>query len=123
MNIALWIAQGLLALTFLYSGAMKSTQAKDALIAKGQTGIAPFPVPVIRIVAILEILAAIGCVLPWLTGIAPVLTPLAAVGLALVMIGAAIAHSSLREYKQVLGVNLPLFLVCVFVAVGRFAGW
>ncbi|MFC1421076.1 DoxX family protein [Streptacidiphilus cavernicola] len=120
MNIALWIAQGLLAAVFLGSGVMKSTQTKEKMIETGQTGVAPFPLPAIRAVAALELLAAVGLIAPQLTGIAPVLTPLAAVGLMAVMIGAAVSHWSLREYKQVFGVNLVLFLVCLFVALGRF---
>ncbi|MFJ6215140.1 DoxX family protein [Streptomyces sp. NPDC092296] len=120
MNIALWITQGLLAAVFLASGIMKSTQTKAKLIASGQTGVAPFPLPVIRTVAALEIAAALGLIAPRLTGIVPVLTPLAAVGLIAVMIGAAIAHWSLREYKQVFGVNLVLLLLALFVAIGRF---
>ncbi|WP_331721104.1 DoxX family protein [Streptomyces sp. NBC_00454] len=120
MNIALWIAQGLLAAVFLGSGFLKSTQTKEKMIATGQTGVAPFPLPVIRVVAALEIAAALGLIVPRLTGIAPVLTPLAAIGLAAVMIGAAVAHWSLREYKQVFGANMLLLLVCLFVALGRF---
>lgn len=60
--------------------------------------------------------------MPRATGIAPVLTPTAAVGLALVMVGAACSHWSLGERKQVFGVNLVLFLACAFVAISRFAG-
>ncbi|SEL14245.1 DoxX family protein [Streptacidiphilus jiangxiensis] len=120
MNVALWIVQGLLAAVFLFSGATKATRSKEKLIASGQTGVAPFPLPVIRVVAVLEVLAAVGLVLPQATGTAQVLTPLAAVGLIAVMIGAAFAHWSLREYKQVFGVNLVVLLMCVFVATGRF---
>ncbi len=80
MNIALWIAQGLLAAAFLASGYAKSTQTKEKMIATGQTGVAPFPLPVIRVVAALEVAAAVGLILPWATDIAPVLTPLAGVG-------------------------------------------
>lgn len=123
MNIALWVVQAILAAIFLGSGLAKSTQSKERMIAAGQTGVAPFPLPVIRVVAALEILGAIGLIVPWLTGIAPVLTPIAAVCLAVVMVGAAISHASLREYRQVIGVNTPIFLACLFVAVGRFAGW
>lgn len=120
MNIALWIAQGILAAVFVGSGAAKATQTKEKMIATGQTGVAPFPLPVVRAVAILEILAGIGLILPELTDIAPVLTPAAAVGLMAVMVGAAVSHWSLREYKQVFAVNLVLFLVALFVAAGRF---
>lgn len=119
MNLALQVAQCLLAVVFLGSGTAKSIQSKDRMIATGQTGVAPFPLPVIRVVAACEIAGAVGVLLPWALDVAPVLTPIAAVGLAVVMVGAAASHASLKEYKQVLGVNLVLFLLCVFVAVGR----
>ncbi|HEY5223413.1 MAG TPA: DoxX family protein [Microbacteriaceae bacterium] len=123
MNIALWIAQGLLAATFLWSGIAKSTMAKERLIATGQTGVAPFPLLFIRVIAALELVGAIGLILPQATGIVPILTPLAAVGLAVIMCGAAVSHWSLHEYKQVFAVNLLLFLVCLFVVLGRLGGW
>ncbi len=121
MNIALWIAQGLLAAVFGASGYAKSTQTKEKMIATGQTGVAPFSLPAIRVVAALELAAAVGLILPWATGIAPVLTPLAAVGLAVVMVGAAISHWSLREYTQVFAINSVVLMGCLFVAVARLA--
>lgn len=123
MNVALWIAQGILAAVCLYSGIAKSTMAKERMIATGQTGVAPFPLPFIRAIAAFELLGAIGLILPQATGIAPMLTPLAAIGFAAIMTGASFSHASLGEYKQVFGVNLVLFLLCLFVAVGRLAGW
>ncbi|WP_223694961.1 DoxX family protein [Leifsonia poae] len=123
MNIALWIAQVLLAVVFLYSGIAKASLPKDRLIAIGQTGVAPFPLPFIRTIATLELLGCVGLILPQATGIAPYLTVAAAAGLGIIMIGAAFAHRSLGEYKQVFGVNLPLFLICVFVVVGRLLGY
>jgi len=122
MNIALWIAQGLLALVFLTSGIAKSSMGKERLIASGQTGVAPFPLPFIRVIGAAEILGAIGLILPGATRIAPVLTPVAAAGLALIMVGAAFSHWSLGERKQALAVNLVLFLISVFVVVGRLVG-
>jgi uncharacterized membrane protein YphA (DoxX/SURF4 family) len=123
MDTALWIVQGLLAVLFGYSGMLKSTQSKERMIETGQTGVAPLPLPAIRAVAALELLAVVGLIVPWLTGIAPILTPLAAVGLAVIMVGAAISHWSLREYKQALGVNAVTLLACMFVALGRFGAW
>lgn len=123
MNIALWIAQALLALVFVGSGLAKATMTRQRLVATGQTGVAPFPMPLIRTIAAFELLGAIGLIVPQVTGIAPMLTPLAAAGLAVLMIGAAVSHWSLGERKQVFGVNLVLFLVCVFVVVGRSLGW
>ncbi len=69
-----------------------------------------------------DVLGAIGVILPWLTGIAPILTPLAAVGLALLQFGAMIEHSRRKEYK-ILPVNAMLFLLAAFVAFGRFIGY
>jgi hypothetical protein len=84
---------------------------------------------VIRLTAFAELLAAVGLVLPWLTGIARVLTPAAAAGLVIVMIGATTSHSMLlradrragrgnREARNV-AANLVLMALCVFVVVGR----
>lgn len=121
MNVALWTAQILLAVTFLYSGTLKSVMSKERMIATRQTGVKPFPLPAIRVIAASELLGVLGLILPWLTGILPVLTPLAAVGFVGLMIGAAISHASLKEFPQV-GLNLALLAVAAFVAVGRFAG-
>jgi hypothetical protein len=118
MNIALWIVTGVLAAVFAYSGSVKSTMSRERLIATGQTGIALFPMRLVRFTAICELFAVIGLVLPWLTGIAPVLTPLAAIGLAVVMVGAASSHARLREPRSV-SANLVLFALCVFVATER----
>jgi hypothetical protein len=116
----MWIGQWTLAAIFLGSGIAKSTMPKKRLIDTGQTGVVFFPQPAIRAIASLELLGALGVVLPWLAGIAPVLTPSAATGLALVMVGAAVSHAKLREPRNV-AVNAGIFAVCVFVAVGRFA--
>lgn len=120
MSSALWIVSGLLAAVFLASGAAKSTQSRERLLATGQTGIAPFPMPVVRLTAICEIAAAIGLILPWLFDTARVLTPLAAIGLCAVMVGAALSHTSLREPKAV-AANLVFLLLAAVVAAGRFA--
>ncbi|TWP50154.1 DoxX family protein [Lentzea tibetensis] len=120
MNIALWISQGVLAAVFALSGTLKSTQPKERMIATGQTGVVFFPLPVIRTVAALELAGAAGLILPRITGIAEPLTPAAAIGLAVVMVGAAISHSRLREPGAV-AANLVLLALCVFVAFGRLA--
>jgi uncharacterized membrane protein YphA (DoxX/SURF4 family) len=121
MNIALWSAQILLAIVFLTSGTLKSLWPKDRLVASGQTGVQFFSQPAIRLVAASELLGVAGVILPWLTGIATVLTPLAAVGLGIVMVGAMITHIKLREPKNI-AITCVLLVVCAFVAIGRFAG-
>lgn len=121
MNIAVWIVTGVLVATFAWFGSQKATWPKDRLIASGQTGVAPFPLPIIRIVAVSELVACVGLVVPWLTGIAPVLTPIAAICLAVFMVGAAVSHISLGEYKQAIGVNGAMLAMLVFVASTRLA--
>lgn len=121
MEIALWIVQAVLAAVLVGSGVAKSWMSKERMIATGQTGVAPFPLPVIRAVAALEVLGAVGLVLPWLLDVAPVLTPVAATGLAVLMVGAALSHLSLGEYAQVVAVNSVLLAALVFVATQRFS--
>ena len=121
MNAVLWVCQVLLAIVFLGSGAAKLTMSPERMIATGQTGTAMFPLGVVRFAASTELLGAAGVTLPWLTGIAPYLTPAAAVGLGIVMIGAASAHVRLREPRSV-AINGVLFAMCVFVAIGRLSG-
>lgn len=96
MNTALWVLQALLAAVFAASGAAKSVMTKERMIASGQTGVAPFPMPVIRTVAALEVVGALGLVLPWLLDVTPVLTPAAASGLAVFMVGGGLAHEPRR---------------------------
>ena len=129
MNTLLWIVQALLAALFLLSGSLKSTGSKERLIASGQTGVTPFPLPVLRFAAVCELFAAAGLILPWATGIAPVLTPLAAAGLCCVMIGAISSHTYLLRRDVAAGrgrreaVNVAattvFFALCLFVAIGR----
>ena len=121
MNVALWSAQIVLAFVFLVSGTCKSLWSKERLVASGQTGVQFFSPTAIRLIAASELVAVVGVTLPWLTGIAPVLTPLAACGLAVVMIGASVTHIKLREPKNV-AITWVLLAVCVFVAAGRFGG-
>jgi uncharacterized membrane protein YphA (DoxX/SURF4 family) len=120
MDTILWILQGILAAVFLGSGVAKSTMSRERLIATGQTGVALFPMPVVRVTAASELLAAAGLLLPWATGIAPWLTPTAAAGLCVVMVGAAWSHTQLREPQNV-AANGVLFAAALVVAIGRLA--
>ncbi len=121
MNVLLWTLQVTLAAIFTASGLAKISQPKDRLIASGQTGVAPFPLPVIRLTAFCELSGAIGILLPRLVGIATFLTPVAAGGFALVMIGAAGSHAYLREPRNV-ALTVAIFVAAVTVAVGRALG-
>jgi uncharacterized membrane protein YphA (DoxX/SURF4 family) len=120
MNLAVWIVTGVLVIVFAYSGVAKSTMSRERLIATGQTGIAPVPMPVVRLTAWCELAAVVALVLPWATDSYPGLTPAAAIGLGLVMMGAAVSHASLREPLAV-AANTVLLALCAFVAAGRLA--
>jgi len=118
MNALLWTLQGVLAVIFTASGLAKISQPKDRLIASGQTGIAPFPLPVIRITAFCELLGAVGILAPRTVGVAEFLTPAAAGGFAIVMVGAIASHAHLREPRNV-ALTVAIFIAAVTVAVGR----
>ncbi len=119
MNIALWIIAGLLALAFLAAGAMKLTQPKEKLAATGMAWVENFTPGMVKTIGALEVLGALGLILPAALGIIPVLVPIAAVGLAALILGAAITHAR-RMDRQMLAVNLVLFALAAVVAVARF---
>jgi uncharacterized membrane protein YphA (DoxX/SURF4 family) len=120
MDIIMWVVTAIVAVIFTVSGVAKSFMSRERLLTTGQTGIAPFPMPVVRFTAICELFAVVGLIVPWLTGIAPVLTPLAALGLVIVMWGAAVSHASLREAGTV-GLNIGILLLCALLAAVPFA--
>lgn len=121
MNVVLWILQGALAAVMLMAGAMKAMQGKDKLIADPKMAwVEDFSDSAVRGIGGLEVLAAIGLVLPWALDIAPVLTPLAAVGAAAVLVGATYTHRRRGEH-QTIPMTAVLTVIAVIVAVGRFA--
>lgn len=119
MNIALWIIAGLLAAAFLAGGVMKLLQPKEKLAAAGFGFVENFSAGAVKAIGLAEILAAFGLILPATFGIAPVLVPLAAVGLALLMVGAVITHLR-RQETMAIAVNLALLALAALVALGRF---
>lgn len=118
MNTMLWSLQFITALIFMYSGINKSIFSEQKLVAKGQTGVEGLPLPLIRFIGISEIFGAVGLIVPWWTNILPVLTPIAAICFAVMMILAARIHYKRKEYKNVL-TNGMIFLTCLFIAYGR----
>lgn len=117
MNIVLWILQVLLALAFFIHGRMMlqpPTQAQP-----GMSYIHDLPAGLRRFIGVVEILGGIGLVLPALVSILPVLTPIAAAGLVIVMVLAAIYHVPRREYPNIV-LNLVLAALALFIAYGRF---
>ena len=118
METALGIAQVLLAAIFLATGLTKLTQPRAQLAAGPMSWAADVTDAEFRAVGLLEVLGALGLVLPGALGIAPVLTPVAAVGLALTMVGAIATHVRKGETDR-LAVPIVLLALTLFVAVER----
>ena len=119
MNLTLWIIAGVLAAVFAASGVMKLAVPKDKLVTSGQGWAEHVSPAAIRLIGVAELLGAVGLIVPPLVHIAPVLAPLAAVGLVLVMGGAIVTHSRRKEFPNLV-VNLVLLALAVTVAWGRF---
>jgi hypothetical protein len=114
MNYALWIVQGLLALIFLGAGGIKLVLPLENL-----TGPIPLPGLFMRCIGVAEVLGAIGLILPGLLRIRPGLTPLAAAGLVIIMIGATVVTLGTGDIAMAL-IPLVLGLLSAFVAYGRW---
>ena len=113
MNLALWIVQGLLALIFLFTGGMKLALPLEELTAQ-----LPLPGWFVRFLGLAELLGALGLILPGLLRIRPGLTPLAAAGLAIIMIGATLVTLATMDAMLAL-IPLVVGLLAAFVAYGR----
>lgn len=116
MNTAIWIIQGLLALLFLFAGGMKLVLPIEEFTTQ-----MPLPLPdwFVRFTGVVEVLGAIGLVVPWLVGIRPGLTPLAAAGLVIVMIGAVVYTLAAGEIAPAL-ISFVVGILAAFVAYGRW---
>jgi uncharacterized membrane protein YphA (DoxX/SURF4 family) len=118
MNVVLWIVAGVLAAAFLVAGLTKLTQPKQKLAA--QMGwVEDFSPGAVKAIGALEVLAAIGLILPAALDVVPVLVPLAAVGLAVLMVGAVVTHAR-RHEPQLIVINVVLLALAVVVLWGRF---
>ena len=119
MNIALWIIAGILAMAFAGTGFMKLTSSKEDLLPK-MPWVADFSATQVRGIGVIELLGAIGLILPPLLDIAPILTPIAATGLALTMAGAVVVH--LRRGDGIAAAVPAIVLggLSAFLAVMRF---
>jgi uncharacterized membrane protein YphA (DoxX/SURF4 family) len=118
LHWSLWGVQGLLALAFLGAGVMKSTTPL-ADLAKQMPWVADAPSFLPRFIGVSELLGAVGLILPAALRIAPILTPIAASALTLVMVLASLTHASYGEWGA-LPVNAVLGGLAAFVAWGRF---
>lgn len=118
MDTALWAVQGILAFVFIMAGTMKLTTPKHTLEEK-QPWSTGFSEGMIKFIGISEFAGGIGLVVPMLLNTVEILTPVAAIGLAIVMLLAANVHLSRKEHGMI-GMNFLLFMLSAFVAYGRF---
>ncbi|HEY2191804.1 MAG TPA: DoxX family protein [Actinomycetospora sp.] len=120
MNLALWIAAGLLAAVALTGGISKALVPKKKLsLAHGGEWTEDVSVGAVKTLGGLELLAAAGLILPAVGGTIPVMVPVTAVCWMLLMIGAMITHGRLGQYKLVM-LNVAYLAVAAFIAWGRF---
>lgn len=119
MNTALWIVAGVLAAAFAAAGTTKLIVPRERLAEK-MTFSKDATDTQVKLIGSLEVTGAIGLILPAVLDIAPILVPIAAVGLATTMIGAIVVHIRHREGLAAAAPAIVLGLLCVFVAWGRF---
>ena len=118
LNIFLWIAQVLLAATFIWGGCMKLFTPVGKLSVMWPW-VAQIPIALLKFTGIVDLLGGLGLILPALLRIKPKLTPIAAVAIIILMICACIFHIS-RGEASVIGANIVLALIAAFIAWGRF---
>jgi hypothetical protein len=114
VNIAYWIIATLLAVFYLYAGGKKAAQSRERLLPM-MGWVDRVPMPLVRLIGVLEILGAAGLVLPPLTGIAPWLAVAAAVGLVLIQVGGIAVHLSRGEARKI-GLNIALLAAAAVTA-------
>ena len=119
MNTIMWILQGVLAAFFIMPGVGKISASREKHISDGHIK-SDGSLFYIRILGVLELLGCLGIIIPWLTGIAPILTPITAVGYCLIMVAGIVNHAIKKEYKM-----LPMLAIILaaasIVAYYRFA--
>ena len=120
MNVTLWIIAGLLAAVYLFAGAGKLVLPKEKIATFAGGGwVDDFSAGSVKAIGLVEVLAALGLILPAVTGVAPVLVPLAALGLVLLMGGAAVVRLRRHEVTPLVA-DLAYLVLAGFVAWGRF---
>lgn len=118
MTTTIWIIKGILAALFGITGLLKLFLPKDKLIEKGMKGLVSIDDTQIKGIGVVELLGAIGILLPGLLNIYPILSGIAALGLALTMMVAARVHQKLQLSIMP---NIIIMLLCLFVAYKSFA--
>lgn len=120
MNVAAWIVSAVLAALYVMAGFTKIVKSRAEMLTEPRLAwVEDFGPGQIKAIGAVEIAGALGLVVPWLTEIAIILTPVAAVGLALLQVGAAITHGRRGEGTAV-AINVVLCALAVFVAAVRY---
>ncbi|NYI05201.1 DoxX family protein [Allostreptomyces psammosilenae] len=119
MNVAYWIVAGLLALFYLYGGGVKVVRSRERLRPM-MAWVDSTPMPAVRAIGLIEVLGAIGLILPPLTGVAPWLALAAAIGFVALQIGATRVHLALGDRR--IALNITLMLVAA-VTVWLATAW
>ena len=119
MNAVLWILQALLALLFLFAGGTKLIMSAEALTQPTTPNQVMLPIAFIRFIGVCEFLGGLGLVLPGLLKTRQYLTPLAALGLAIIMVG-AVVFTVVGGAISVAVVNFVILLLLLFVAYARW---
>lgn len=122
MNIALWVLAGLLAVVFLGSGLSKVFGDRQQMITRTPY-VEDFPQSTVRLIGAAEALGALGLVLPAALDTAPALVPVAAIALALVMVGAVVVHLRRGEGLASAAPAIVLALLSLVLAWGRLSAW
>ena len=102
---------------FIMAGVMKTFQYEKAKASL--PWVKEYSKGFVAFIGLAELLGGLGLILPFATGVAPFLTPAAAIGLAAIMLLAAVFHARRKEYSGI-GMNVILLALAVFVAIGRF---
>lgn len=119
MEIVAWVLQVLLGLLFVYHAYILLAPNPEQLRQRGMTWVIEIPAALRVFAGAAEGLAGLGLILPWATGVLPWLTPLAALGLVLLMAGAVVVHIPRREYPNIV-LNLVLLVLAAAVAYVRW---
>ena len=120
MDIFLWIVAGVLAAFFLAAGVTKLTQSRRKLLAHpNMQWVEDFSAGTIKLIGTAEVLGALGLILPGALDIAPILVPLAATGLGVIMVGAIITHGRRKEPQPIV-INVIVLILAVVLAIFRF---
>jgi uncharacterized membrane protein YphA (DoxX/SURF4 family) len=119
INVALWVLQTVLAFGFVFGGLSKIVQPKEKLVEKFRWfWVNDFSASAVKLIGIAEVAGGIGIVVPTLLNIVPVLTPIAGVSLAILMLGALVIHLRRKENSEALA-PLVLAFIFLFIAYGR----